>query len=293
MRNETWLACGLALALAAPADGVDGVVEINQASALAGGITPGDAPGFPVTLSATGSYRLTSNLSPGAAIGALGIEIAADSVSIDLNAFAIIGTNVCTGFPVTSCSGPNGNGVSQSAATFGARVMNGTIRGMGNGLSLRSTARVSGVLAIGNSNYGILVGPFSAVVDSVAAGNGGRGIEALGDSIVRGNEVHANGGDGIRVDARFLVSNNNVYLNGDAGISLDTPGLARENVVTQNNWKTNQPNLVLGGIKVWNVTAGSRALLSANVMTDNRLANLVGGGVFETDGTNVCGSALC
>ena len=41
---------------------VDGVIEINQARALAGGVTAGDSAGFPVTLSASGSYRLTGNL---------------------------------------------------------------------------------------------------------------------------------------------------------------------------------------------------------------------------------------
>ena len=40
----------------------DGVVGIDQNSALAGSVTPGDAPGFPVTISQSGSYRLTGNL---------------------------------------------------------------------------------------------------------------------------------------------------------------------------------------------------------------------------------------
>jgi hypothetical protein len=41
----------------ASAAAVDGVIEINQAKALAGGVTPGDTAGFPVALSAPGSYR--------------------------------------------------------------------------------------------------------------------------------------------------------------------------------------------------------------------------------------------
>jgi hypothetical protein len=67
---------------------VDGVVLIDQARALAGSITPGDAPGFPVTISQPGSYRLSGNLRVPSAIG---IEITADDVSIDLNGFAIFG----------------------------------------------------------------------------------------------------------------------------------------------------------------------------------------------------------
>ena len=51
-----------ALLLASAALAVDGVIEINQARAAAGNVTPGDGPGFPVVISASGSYRLTSNL---------------------------------------------------------------------------------------------------------------------------------------------------------------------------------------------------------------------------------------
>ena len=56
------LALGLGLALASRAVAVDGVIEINTAKALAGGVTTGDTPGFPVTISESGSYRLTGNL---------------------------------------------------------------------------------------------------------------------------------------------------------------------------------------------------------------------------------------
>lgn len=50
--------------LAAPAQGSDGVILINQSRALAGGVTSGDTPGFPVTISQAGSYPLTGNLQP-------------------------------------------------------------------------------------------------------------------------------------------------------------------------------------------------------------------------------------
>jgi hypothetical protein len=40
----------------------DGVVYIDQNHALGGGVTPGDAAGFPVTISQSGSYRLSGNL---------------------------------------------------------------------------------------------------------------------------------------------------------------------------------------------------------------------------------------
>ena len=56
------LAGVFALTCIAPAGAVDGVIEINQAKALAGGVTPSDTPGFPVSIDTAGSYRLTGNL---------------------------------------------------------------------------------------------------------------------------------------------------------------------------------------------------------------------------------------
>ena len=53
----------LLLAFAGPALAVDGVVEINQTCAVNTGCFAGDTPGFPVTITVAGSYRLTSNLS--------------------------------------------------------------------------------------------------------------------------------------------------------------------------------------------------------------------------------------
>ena len=78
----------------------DGVTQIDQNKALAGSVTPGDAPGFPITITRPGSYRLTSNLTvPDADTTA--IEIAADHVTLDLNGFAILGPTDCSQSPCT------------------------------------------------------------------------------------------------------------------------------------------------------------------------------------------------
>src|SRR6266481_1804172 len=71
------------LGLAASAGAVDGTIEINQAKVLATG-------GFPYTISNTGSYRLTGNLTvSGSSLNA--IDVNASHVTIDLNGFSIIG----------------------------------------------------------------------------------------------------------------------------------------------------------------------------------------------------------
>lgn len=76
------------LALVTPARAVDGVVLIDQNRALAGNVTPGDRPGYPVTISQPGSYRLASNLTPPLYLSAL--EVTAPNVTIDLNGFSLV-----------------------------------------------------------------------------------------------------------------------------------------------------------------------------------------------------------
>ena len=79
-----WIALCLLL-LPPGAHAADGVIEINQASALVGGVSAGDTPGFPVTLAA-GSYLLTSDLVPPPDIRA--INGVASNVRLNLAGFA-------------------------------------------------------------------------------------------------------------------------------------------------------------------------------------------------------------
>ncbi len=60
----------------------DGHILITQGKALDGGVTPGDAAGFPVSLSRSGSYRLASNLT---SANHDAISVNAPEVGIDLN----------------------------------------------------------------------------------------------------------------------------------------------------------------------------------------------------------------
>ena len=52
----------LGLLIPMTAFAVDGVFEINQVKAEAGGVSPGDTAGFPVHLNQEGSYRLTGDI---------------------------------------------------------------------------------------------------------------------------------------------------------------------------------------------------------------------------------------
>ena len=118
----------LLLALAGPALAVDGVLEINQTCAENTGCFLGDTAGFPVTIAAPGSYRLSSDL---VVFGGTVVDIlaAAAGASLDLNGFAIRGNTVCTGTPPV-CVPTGGSGVGVRINASRVRVANGEISGM-------------------------------------------------------------------------------------------------------------------------------------------------------------------
>lgn len=205
----------VALGLPMGARGVDGVVEINQAKALAGGVTASDAPGFPVTLDASGSYRLTSDLSVGPGRG---VEITADHVTLDLNGFSIFCTPPVGADPDAPCpdaGGFNPIGI-DATGRLNVAVENGSVRGIGGfgiragnhcrvrnvrlirnlfaGMELGSGCTIESVDASENGNAGMTMGTASAVISSIAADNGGIGIvvgdgSTVSDSTARGNPV--------------------------------------------------------------------------------------------------------
>lgn len=103
----------LLLALARPALAVDGVLEINQVCAVNTGCFPGDAPKYPVTISSSGSYRLTSNLF-GIGANTDGIVVEKSYVTIDFNGFAIQGVGIGSG----TGNGVAGGGIDGAFAGF-------------------------------------------------------------------------------------------------------------------------------------------------------------------------------
>src|SRR5437660_10259917 len=92
-------------------------------------VSPGDTPGFPVTISQPGSYRLSSNLTvPDANTTA--ILITSDNVTLDLNGFSIMGPVFCLHSTppgqIFRC-GPVGFGVGVSSTGSGTTVLNGHV----------------------------------------------------------------------------------------------------------------------------------------------------------------------
>jgi len=71
-----------------------GEIIITQAKANAGNVTPGDAAGFPVTLSLPGAYVLGSNLTVSA--NKTGLSVTSHNVDIDMNGFRLHGAGVAS-----------------------------------------------------------------------------------------------------------------------------------------------------------------------------------------------------
>jgi hypothetical protein len=223
--NRTWIlltAIGLATVIPNVTLAVDGVVLISQSSALAGSVTPGDTPGFPVTISVPGSYRLSSNLTaPDANTDA--IDITASHVTIDLNGFSIIGPTVCS-LNQNTCSPNNGSGVGISgySNTSNIAVLNGDIHGMGSqGIILLGFGRVENVHVSSNGYAGISVGEGSKVSSCVVSNNGSDGISALPGAVISGNTTNHNRNDGIIALCPSLIEGNTANSN---GVNIITTG---------------------------------------------------------------------
>ena len=207
---------------------VDGVVLIDQNRALAGNVTPGDAPGFPVTISQPGSYRLSGNLTvPNQNTTA--ILIAADNITIDLNGFSIIGPVVCTGTPVSLCS-PFGSGIGVSTLDFfsgnNIRVVNGSVHGMGNiGIRLGGVGSyVEKVLVDSNGGDGGIVIRYGVVTGNTVSRNREDGIVINGSATVSGNHVLGNHGFGFNINCPTAMIGNTAVLNGAGNVGTGGTG---------------------------------------------------------------------
>jgi hypothetical protein len=198
------LARTLALFILATGPASAQVVTITQSSAVAGNVTPGDRPGFPVSLTRPGSYRLGSDLEGPTDKNVILVTNA--PITIDLNGFSIKG-----GY----------NGI-QSLSAETLAVRNGTITG----------AKRVGILA-GDSGQGWVIENVRIfhcgtdginsnqrlmVTGSTIIENDGSGIVAEGGALIEGNLISANGSYGVKLSSG-LVLGNMISGNGRFGIS--------------------------------------------------------------------------
>jgi len=290
----------LGMSVSKPGHAVDGVFEINEACAVNTGCFSGDTAGFPVTITAAGSYRLTSNLVVPNAI-TNGINVNASGVSIDLNGFGIIGS-ACVGQSTSTCKPTegSGSGVNFSIATepLGTSVKNGTIIGMGRyGVYLGQQAEVSNLRVRWNRLNGIHVSAGSTVSTNTSYQNGGAGIYAA-NSVISKNSVFENGGQGISAFGLSTISSNTAILNGDDGIASGDGSTITGNSASKNagtgihaeNGCTVSNNTAYGNGN-WGLDLHFGSGYSNNVVLSNTTGTVTGGVQF---GQNLCnGDTTC
>jgi nitrous oxidase accessory protein NosD len=232
LRNGLALAF-MAIALTAgPVSATDGVIEINQARALVGGVAAGDTAGFPVLIASAGSYRLTGNLVAPASTTA--ISISAADVTLDLNGFSISGSGTVnfdgvSVMPTANVELRNGTirdfpgyGI-QAGGCSGCRLMNMRLLDNGEGGAyMGPNSLIRGCTASGNASIGLYAETSSSFINNVAHDNGVAGVflHGLGGGLIEGNVSYNNSGDGITAfDPSAVVRNNSSSANTNHGIA--------------------------------------------------------------------------
>jgi parallel beta-helix repeat protein len=229
----------LMLAAANQAHAVDGVIEINQARADKGGITPGDTPGLPITIS-TGtfatdpmSFRLTGPLSTSTTGNV--IEILSPHVTVDLNGFMI------------TCDVPPCGGEGIFSTQDNVTVRNGTVRGFAAGVVASGKGSViENVRAISNTT-GLVVGDDCTVRDNVVTASGSFGIVVQNGCTVSGNTISNSGNDGICTNSGCNLIGNTVSGNTGAGLNLTLTTGYSQNVISGNAGGTVISGVPTGG----------------------------------------------
>jgi hypothetical protein len=311
------LAATVLVVLAGCTTPTDGVVGINQQAAISGGVIPGDAPGFPVTISGAGSYRLTGNLVVADA-NTTAVEITVERVTLDLNGFSIVGPTVCSGRPLTCSPQNSGFGVT-GGSNANTTVRNGSVRGFGWGIQLGPNALIDGIHVSHNRAQGIDAQFSSSVIRSTARNNADIGIRGHQGSIltdntaeenktglvviatgtVIGNSARNNTHAGIGVGGGSTVINNTATSNGAAGISVGAQCTVIGNTSIGNGADGirtgGRGSTVIGNTAANNGGHGLKLLspdgYATNVINDNA-AGTVSGGIEM--GPNVCdGNSAC
>ena len=250
----------------AGANAGEGVIEINQALALEGGVTPGDAPGFPVTIDAPGSYVLTGNLN--VATDSRAITILSDDVTLDLRGFHVRGSG----------GGADVNGISfeDTAGNYPpadrVEVRNGIVENFsGHGVRLGNEGRVLD-LRLTNNQVGAAVEWHGMMRGNTVVGST-LGLDAGRGSRVADNVINESDG-GIECGIRF-------------NLTLDGKCVIRDNVLAVNNFGISTGGSVIKDNVIAN--AEDWCIIGAdNLIIDNKIQNCGIGirGFFKGSGTN-------
>jgi hypothetical protein len=227
-------------------------VTINQTKALAGNVTSGDAPGYPVTLSQPGAYKLTSDLV--VPEWSKGVVIAAAFVTLDLNGFSIRSTNHCTSntqSQMLTCPQPNqstAHGVeSPNNHTI---IRNGRIYGFsGHGISGAGGEKLEDLTVYGNARYGYVgFTPGYAepnpghIVGSRFFSNGHMGAFAR-NTLIERSQFSYNASKGLRVYGGTVIDS---MIVGNLNGGFEASDAARPTTIKGTTWHDNGGSAIVG-----------------------------------------------
>lgn len=189
----------------------DAVITIDQTKALNGNVTAGDAAGFPVRITQSGTYRLTSDLVVPAGVGGIQVMSGVTAV-IDMAGHAIIGPASCS--RSVNCyqqqGGTDGIDVGDNGSVH---VSKGKIRGFTragvDGNSAGSLVRASD-LDVSSNGMGIMASRLFAT-RIFAEQNAQFGIYAIHGSIV--DSFAGNNNVGIGMSAGSIRGNTSYFNN--------------------------------------------------------------------------------
>jgi len=241
------------VSVAVPAAASETEILMAQENAEAGGITAGDAPGFPITISSPGRFRLVSNLLPPA--GADGIIIESDNVTLDFDGFALQGgTQAETGIASYRNSIEIMDGIVTGFRLFGIdshtvgkfwTISNMRVVSNGLGVSAGAYARVVGNNISSNANYGLSC-QYCLVEGNVVALNYDDGIDVKGGTVL-GNMIAGNRGYGISAFMLAYVlsgyGNNTLVNNNGAGALSEEGNFIEQRPQVNGRLRSLQPNV--------------------------------------------------
>ena len=220
----------------------DGVTEINQAIAVAGGVNGDLVAAPPVSwfwITQPGSYRLTGNLT--IPLGSSGIQIDSINVTLDMGGFVVSGANACSANPLTTCT----HSTTRPAIVSGqflVAVRNGTIIGSeGGGVQLLgASSEIDQLRVIGCGGLGYRHGRLRPCLPQLQRRESLSGIRLADGGLAENNESRANGGFGITMPGGSIqrlstaIVGNRAFDNALGGIFVPAEVMLSGNVASDN-----------------------------------------------------------
>lgn len=182
--------------------------EVEPRIAINATNTPGTASSL-FRISQPGSYYLTGNIT--GVSGRVGIEIASDGVTIDLNGFALLGV------------GGSLDGILAPNPVRAVSIRNGTVRGWGgDGIDLFNNVTggsIEHVHAFGNLASGIRVGSSFVISNSSSVSNSQNGFVAVNSVSISHCTASSNLGNGFSLNANGTASDCVAFSNTGSGFT--------------------------------------------------------------------------